>query len=93
MTQKRKNTRAIMGTMTWLGFDVISIVQSLFWGKDMVLKWFGQNAPTKPEDHAKYTRVVADLALTWNALIVHRLRVRRPDDLVHLLLLDQQGEE
>ena len=69
VTQKRKNTRAIAGTMAWLGFDVVSIVQSLFWGKGMVLKWFGENAPSKPEEHDKYIRVVADLALTWNALI------------------------
>ncbi len=49
ITQKKKNNRAIMGTLGWLGFDVITIVQSLYWGKDMVLKWFLDNAPTDPE--------------------------------------------
>lgn len=69
ITQKRKNTRAIGGTMAWLGFDVISIVQSLFWGKGMVLKWFKDNAPTKPDELEKYLKVVGNLELTWNVLI------------------------
>lgn len=69
ITQKKKNARAIMGTMGWLGFDVITIVQSLFWGKDMVLGWFHGNAPTKPEELEKYNRVVGNLELTWDILI------------------------
>jgi type II secretory pathway component PulF len=68
ITQKRKNTRAIAGTMAWLGFDVISIVQVLFWGKGMVLKWFLQNAP-KAGDREHYLRVVHNLELGWNVLI------------------------
>ncbi|PJB73485.1 MAG: type II secretion system protein [Alphaproteobacteria bacterium CG_4_9_14_3_um_filter_47_13] len=70
ITQKRKNTRAIMGTMAWLGFDVITIVQSLFWGKGMVLNWFRGNAPTEPEELEHYLRIVGNLELTWNVLIV-----------------------
>ncbi len=69
ITQKRKNTRAIAATLSWLGFDVITITQSLFWGKDMVLDWFRSNAPTNPEELDKYTRVVGNLELTWNVLI------------------------
>ena len=69
ITQKRKNTQAIMGTMGWLVFDVVSIVQSLFWGKGMVLGWFKDNAPTGGEELEKYTRVVGNLALTWDLLI------------------------
>lgn len=69
ITQKRKNTQAIMGTMGWLAFDVITIVQSLFWGKGMVLSWFQDNAPKGGEDLEKYTRVVGNLALTWDLLI------------------------
>ncbi|HEY8190979.1 MAG TPA: type II secretion system protein [Alphaproteobacteria bacterium] len=69
ITQKKKNTRAIAGTMAWLGFDVISIVQALFWGKDMVLGWFRGNAPTDPAELDKYLRVVGNLELTWNILI------------------------
>src|SRR5690606_27054640 len=61
--------RAIMGTMGWLGFDVITIVQSLFWGKDMVLNWFQGNAPENPEELEKYNRVVSNLELTWDVLI------------------------
>lgn len=69
ITQKRKNTRAIMGTMGWLGFDVFTIVSSLAAGKDMVLGWFEGNAPTEPEKLEEYTHVVANLALTWDILI------------------------
>ena len=69
ITQKRKNTRAIVGTMGWLAFDVVSIVQSLFWGRGMVLKWFNDNKPTNPEELEKFVRVVGNLALTWNVLI------------------------
>jgi type II secretory pathway component PulF len=70
ISQKRKNTAAIMGTMSWLAFDVISIVQSLFWGKDMILGWFQDNKPTEPEALAKYEHVVGNLGLLWDVLIV-----------------------
>lgn len=70
INQKRKNTRAIMGTMAWLAFDVITIVQSLIWGRGMILGWFRNNAPQKdPEEIAKYNRVVGNLELTWDVLI------------------------
>lgn len=69
ITQKRKNTQAIVGTMGWLAFDVITIVQSLFWGKGMVLSWFKENAPKEGPDLEKYTRVVGNLSLTWDILI------------------------
>jgi type II secretory pathway component PulF len=70
ITQKRKNTRAIAGTMSWLGIDVISIVQSLFWGKGLVLKWFRDNAPTKADELEHYTKVVNNLAFLWDFLII-----------------------
>jgi type II secretory pathway component PulF len=69
ITMKRRNTRAIVGTMSWLAIDVVSIVQSLFWGKDMVLGWFRGNAPEKPDELEKYTKVVNNLELTWDVLI------------------------
>lgn len=69
ITQKRKNTRAIAGTMAWLGFDVISIVQALFWGKGMVLEWFRGNAPTEPAELEHYLHIVGNLEMTWNVLI------------------------
>lgn len=69
ITQKRKNKGAIMGTMGWLAFDVITIVQSLFWGKSMVLGWFKDNAPKDGEELEKYTRVTGNLELTWDILI------------------------
>lgn len=70
VTQKRKNTRAIAGTLSWLAIDVVSIVQSLFWGKGLVLNWFRGNAPTKPDELEHYTRVVNNLELLWNVLIL-----------------------
>lgn len=69
ITQKRKNSRAMMGTMAWLGFDVITINQSLFWGKDMVLEWFHDNKPTEPEKLEEFNTVVGNLELLWNVLI------------------------
>jgi type II secretory pathway component PulF len=69
ITQKKKNSRAIMGTLGWLAFDVVTIVQSLFWGKDMVLGWFRGNAPENPEELENYNNVVNNLELTWNVLI------------------------
>jgi len=69
ITQKRKNKGAIMGTMGWLAFDVVTIVQSLFWGKDTVLNWFKDNAPKEGPDLEKYTRVTHNLELTWDILI------------------------
>lgn len=69
ITQKRKNTRAIVGTMAWLAFDVISIVQSLYWGRGMVLKWFYDNAPTDPVELERFNHVVGNLSLTWDVLI------------------------
>lgn len=69
ITQKKKNTRAIAGTMSWLAIDVVTIVQSLFWGKGMILNWFRNNAPTEPAELEKYTTVVSRLELTWDVLI------------------------
>ncbi len=69
ITQKKKNARAIMGTMGWLAFDVFSIVSSLWAGKDMVLKWFKDNPPTDPAEKAKFDVVVGRLELTWDLLI------------------------
>lgn len=69
ITQKRKNARAIMGTLGWLGFDVFSIVSSLAAGKDMVLNWFHSNPPSDPQELEKFNRVVGNLGLTWDILI------------------------
>jgi type II secretory pathway component PulF len=69
ITQKRKNTQAIMGTLSWLAIDVVTIVQSLFWGKGMILNWFKENKPQDPEKLKEYNRVVGNLELTWDILI------------------------
>lgn len=70
ITDKRKNMRSIAGTMGWLGFDVITIVQAMFWGKDMVIGWFNDNKPTEPEKLAEFESVVGNLSLTWDILIL-----------------------
>lgn len=69
ISQKKKNARAIMGTMSWLAFDVFSIVSALWGGKDMVLGWFRDNPPTDPDQLEQFTKVVTYLELTWNILI------------------------
>lgn len=55
--------------MAWLGFDVITITQSLFWGKDLVLNWFNDNKPTEPDKLEEFEYVVGNLELLWNVLI------------------------
>lgn len=67
ITQKRKNSRAILGTMSWLGFDVFTIISSLWAGKDLVLGWFHNNRPEQNAD--EFDSVVSNLALIWDILI------------------------
>lgn len=73
VAQKKRNIRAIGGTMAWLGFDIFTITQAMFWGKDLVLGWFEDNAPTDPEKLAEYNYVVGNLELVWNTLIASAL--------------------
>lgn len=68
ITNKRKNRRAIIGTMSWIGFDILTIVQGMFWGKDKIIGWFRGNVPTDPEAMEKYNLVVGRLELLWNVL-------------------------
>jgi len=68
ITDKRKNRRAIMGTMAWIGFDILSIVQGMFWGKDKIIGWFRANPPREAEALAKYEQVVGNLELLWSVL-------------------------
>lgn len=69
ITQKRKNTRAIVGTLAWLGFDVLSIVSSLWASKDFVLGWFRNNKPDDEVKREEFDTVVNNLDLTWDVLI------------------------
>lgn len=69
ITQKRKNSAKIKGTMAWLGFDVFSILQGMLWGKDVVLKYFHEHAPKDPSKLEEFNRVVGNLELTWDGLI------------------------
>jgi hypothetical protein len=55
--------------MTWIAFDLVSILQGMFWGKDFILKFFRKNMPTDPEKLEEYTNIVDNLELLWNVLI------------------------
>ncbi|MCK5658841.1 MAG: type II secretion system F family protein, partial [Alphaproteobacteria bacterium] len=68
ITQKRKNRRAIVGTMSWIGFDILTIVQGMFWGKGKIIGWFRNNAPTDPETLEHYNLVVGRLESLWTFL-------------------------
>jgi type II secretory pathway component PulF len=69
ITNKRKNRRAIVGTMSWIGFDILTIVQGMFWGRDKIIGWFRGNPPTDPADLEKFNRVVGNLELLWDVLL------------------------
>lgn len=68
ITQKRKNRRAIIGTMSWIGFDILTIVQGMFWGKEKIIGWFRSNMPTEPDKLAHYTDIVNRLEFLWGFL-------------------------
>ncbi len=68
ITQKRKNRRAIIGTMSWVGFDILTIVQGMFWGKDKIIGWFRSNVPSDPDELEKYNLVVGRLEFLWGFL-------------------------
>ncbi len=67
---KRKNTAALMGTISWLGIDIVMIVQAMLWGRKPVLGWFEDNKPTDPDKLAEFELVVGNLELLWNFLLV-----------------------
>jgi type II secretory pathway component PulF len=71
IAQKKKNRRAIIGTMSWVGFDIISIVQGMYWGRDKIIGWFKSNPPSanEPEKLAQFNTVVGGLELLWNVLL------------------------
>ena len=69
ITQKRKNRRAIIGTMSWIGFDILTIVQGMFWGRDKIIGWFKSNPPTEPDKLEQYNTVVGNLSLLWDVLL------------------------
>ncbi len=69
ITNKRKNRRAIMGTMAWLGFDIFTIVQGMFWGRGKIIAWFRENPPQEAEELEQYNEVVGNLELLWDVLI------------------------
>lgn len=68
ITNKKKNRRAIIGTMSWIGFDIFSIVQGMFWGKDKIIGWFRSNPPKEADALEKYNMVVHRLEFLWGFL-------------------------
>src|SRR5262249_46457607 len=69
ITQKRKNIAKIGGTVAWLGFDIFSIVQGMWWGRSTILTWFRKNAPTNPQAKIEFDHSLDNLALLWNVLL------------------------
>jgi hypothetical protein len=69
ITQKRKNRGKIIGTMSWLGFDILTIVQGMYWGRDKIIGWFKNNPPSEPDKLEQFNRVVGNLSLLWDALL------------------------
>lgn len=69
ITQKRKNRRAVIGTMSWIGFDILTIVQGMFWGRDKIIGWFKSNPPTEPDKLEHFNEVVGNLSLLWDSLL------------------------
>lgn len=67
--QKKKNRRAIIGTMSWVGFDIFTIVQGMYWGRGKIIGWFRENPPTDPEELAHFNIVVGRLEFLWDALL------------------------
>lgn len=69
ITQKRKNVAKIAGTIAWLGFDIISIVQAMWFGRETILGWFRKNAPTDPGKKAEFDHTLSNLENLWNVLL------------------------
>jgi type II secretory pathway component PulF len=67
--QKKRNRRAIIGTMSWVGFDIFSIVQGMYWGRGKIIGWFRENPPKEPDKLEQFNRVVGGLALVWDILL------------------------
>jgi type II secretory pathway component PulF len=70
ITQKRKNIAKIGGTIAWLGFDIFSIVQAMWWGRGTILGWFRKNTPTDPEKKAEFDLTINQLENLWNVLLL-----------------------
>jgi type II secretory pathway component PulF len=69
ITQKRKNVAKIAGTLGWIGFDLLSIVQGLQMGRGMILNWFRKNAPKDPGEAVKFNHTVDNLDTLWAVLL------------------------
>jgi type II secretory pathway component PulF len=70
ITQKRKNVAKIAGTIAWLGFDIFSIVQAMWWGRGTIIGWFRKNSPTDPEAKVEFDATLSSLENLWNVLLV-----------------------
>lgn len=70
ISQKRKNIAKIGGTIAWLGFDIISIVQAMFFGRSTILGWFRKNAPADPVKKAEFDHTLDNLENLWNILLI-----------------------
>ena len=69
ITQKRKNVAKIAGTLGWIGFDLVSIVQGLQTGRGMILGWFRKNPPKDPDAARQFNHTVDNLEMLWTVLL------------------------
>ena len=69
ISQKRKNVAKMAGTLGWIGFDLLSIVQGLMTGRGMILSWFRKNAPKDADAAAKFNHTVDNLDTLWAVLL------------------------
>lgn len=69
ISQKRKNMAKIGGTIAWLGFDILSIVQAMFFGRGTILAWFRKNSPADPDKKAEFDKTIDSLDLLWTVLL------------------------
>jgi type II secretory pathway component PulF len=67
---KRKAKRQLWATLSWVGFDLIATIQTLWVGRDKAIGFFKDNAPGQGVDLEHYSNTVDNLELLWNSLLV-----------------------
>lgn len=73
IVQRRKNARALTGTILWLSALLFIVTKIIFWGGSLVPDWFAQNTPANPQDLAQYNQALEQLQQIWNLLIIPSL--------------------
>jgi type II secretory pathway component PulF len=69
MLEKKRNSKKIMAMAGWLGFDLVSVTQAMFFGKDLVIGHLEKSKPKDPVELEKYMETVNNLELLWVVLV------------------------